>query len=165
LSKYDVQPCDADDLVQDVLMTVAKDLRTFDHNGRKGAFRSWLRTILTHRIRYFWRSRGRQPQARADSDIERRIQQLEDPASELSAVWNWEHDWFIAQRVLALTEPNFEPQTWTAFARVTMDGARPEAVSKELGMSLNAVFIAKSRVLRRLRQEANGLIEASTGFS
>lgn len=164
LRKYDVQASDADDLIQEVLLAVSKDLKSFDHNGRPGAFRTWLRTILAHRLRNFWRSRGRRPQARGDSDIDRRLDQLEDPASELSAIWDQQHDKYVAQQLLSMTQSSFEPRTWTAFRRVALEGARPDAVAKELGVSLNAVFIAKSRVLSRLRQEADGLVESSSDF-
>ena len=92
LRKYDVQSSDADDLVQDVLMAVSKDLKSFDHNGRTGAFRTWLRGILVNRLRNFWRARGRRPQVQDDSDIDRRLSQLEDPASEMSQLWNRQHD-------------------------------------------------------------------------
>ena len=164
LRKYDVQASDADDLIQEVLLAVSKDLKSFDHNGRPGAFRTWLRTILAHRLRNFWRSRGRRPQARGDSDIDRRLDQLEDPASELSAIWDQQHDKYVAQQLLSMTQSSFEQRTWTAFRRVALEGARPDAVAKELGVSLNAVFIAKSRVLSRLRQEADGLVESSSDF-
>ena len=164
LRKYDVQASDADDLVQEVLIAVSKELKSFDHSGRPGAFRSWLRTILTHRLRNFWRAEGRRPQARGDSDIERRLEQLEDPASELSEIWNRQHDRHVARQLLASTESSFEPSTWKAFFRVALEGARPDFVATELGISLNAVFIAKFRVLKRLRQEAEGLIESSSNF-
>lgn len=164
LRKYDVQTSDADDLVQEVLMAVSKDLKSFDHNGRPGAFRSWLRTILVHRLRNFWRARNRRPQAGGDSEIDRRLDQLEDPASEMSEIWNRQHDRSVTRQLLALTQSSFEPGTWTAFCRVALDGAKPDVVASELGISLNAVFIAKSRVLSRLRQEAEGLIESSSSF-
>lgn len=164
LRKYDVQTSDAEDLVQEVLMAVSKDLPTFDHNGRPGAFRTWLRSILVNRLRNFWRARGRRPQTGGDSDIERRLSQLDDPASALSLLWNKQHDVHVAQQLLRLAEPNFTAETWTAFTRVAVDGERPDTVAAELGMSLNAVFIAKSRVLSRLRQEAAGLVDPDTDF-
>ncbi|MEO1979306.1 MAG: sigma-70 family RNA polymerase sigma factor [Fuerstiella sp.] len=164
LRKYDVQSSDADDLVQDVLMAVSKDLKSFDHNGRTGAFRTWLRGILVNRLRNFWRARGRRPQVQDDSDIDRRLSQLEDPASEMSQLWNRQHDRHIARQLLALSQPLFAPATWTACSRVAIDGERSDVVATELGISVNAVFIAKSRVLSRLRQEVAGLVEASSDF-
>ena len=165
LRKYEVQSADAEDLIQEVLLAVSKDVTTFDHNGRPGAFRTWLRSILVNRLRNFWRARGRRPQARGDSDMERRLAQLEDPASEMSQLWNRQHDRHVVRQLLALWEPQFEPQTWKAFCRVAIDGERPDVVAGELGISLNAVFIAKSRVLTKLRQEAEGLVESSSDFS
>lgn len=164
LRKYDVQASDVDDLVQEVLMAVAKDLKSFEHGGQPGAFRAWLRAILVNRLRDFWRARGRRPQARGDSDLERRLEQLQDPASEISQLWDRQHDQHVARQLLALVEPHFAPTTWKAFYRVAMEGLRADVVASELGISLNAVFIAKSRVLSRLRQEAEGLVESSSGF-
>ena len=164
LRKYDVQKSDAEDLVQEVLMAVSKDLRSFEHNGRPGAFRSWLRTILVHRLRNFWRARGNRPNALGGSEIDQRLGQLEDPTSEMSQIWNQDHDRHVVKQLLTLAKSNFESNTWEAFRRVALEGAKADEVARELGISLNAVFIAKSRVLSRLRQEAEGLVESSSEF-
>jgi RNA polymerase sigma-70 factor (ECF subfamily) len=164
LRKYDVQDSDADDLVQEVLLAVSKDLGKFDHGGQPGAFRGWLKAILVNRLRKFWRSRDRRPQARGDSDVDARLAQLDDPASKMSQIWNRQHDQYVLRQLLALAEPHFAASTWKAFCRVALDGVRPEVVAEDLEISLNAVCLAKSRVLRRLRQESVGLIESSSGF-
>ena len=161
LRRYDVQVSDSDDLIQEVLMAVAKDLPTFDHNGQTGAFRAWLRSIMVNRLRNFWRSRGRQLQAQGGSDLQLRLAQLDDPSSEMSQLWNQQHDLHVAQQLLRQVEPDFTAQTWAAFTRVAIDGQRADAVAAELGISTNAVFIAKSRVLSRLRREAAGLIDSN----
>jgi RNA polymerase sigma-70 factor (ECF subfamily) len=164
LNRYDVQDSDAQDLVQEVLLTVSKDLGSFDHPGQPGAFRGWLKAILINRLRKFWRSRDRRPHARGDSDIDAKIAQLDDPTSELSQIWNREHDQYVLQQLLALAEPHFEPNTWKAFCRVALEGAKADVVAQEMGISKNAVIIAKSRVLSRLRQESAGLVESSSSF-
>jgi RNA polymerase sigma factor (sigma-70 family) len=164
LWKYDVQPSDADDLVQEVLLAVSTELRSFDHNGRPGAFRSWLRITLVNRLRNFWRARKRRPQAGGGSEIERRLEQLEDPASAMSQLWNRQHDCHVVRQLLVKTQPHFALNTWQAFRRVALEGARADVVAKDLDISLNAVFIAKSRVLSRLRREAEGLVESSSVF-
>jgi len=164
LRKYDVQDSDADDLTQEVLLAVSKDLRKFEHGGQPGAFRGWLKAILVNRLRKFWRSRDRRPQASGDSDIDARLAQLDDPSSEMSLIWNREHDQYVLRQLLALAEPHFTRNTWTAFCRVALDGAKPEVVAEEMGISRNAVVIAKCRVLSRLRQESAGLVESSSGF-
>ena len=164
LRKYDVQDSDADDLLQDVLLAVSKDLGKFEHGGQPGSFRGWLKAILVNRLRKFWRARDRRPQARGDSDIDARLAQLDDPASEMSQIWNRQHDQYVLRQLLALVESHFAPNTWKAFCRVALDGARPDVVAEEMGISRNAVVIAKCRVLSRLRQESEGLIESTSGF-
>ena len=124
LARYDIQDSDADDLVQEVLLAVSKDVRDFDHSGRSGAFRSWLRMILVHRLRNFWRARGRRPQAHGDSDMQRQLDQLEYPASQLSQLWNRQHDHCVVRQLLMETEQQFAPETWQAFCRVTLEGER-----------------------------------------
>lgn len=164
LRRYDVQASDADDLMQEVLMAVSKDLNSFDHHGEPGAFRGWLKAILVNRLRNFWRARDRRPQPRGDVDLNRRLEQLEDPVSEMSRLWNREHDQFILGQLLTHAEPHFEHKTWKAFSRVVLEAQPADQVSDELGISLNAVFIAKSRVLSCLRREAAGLVESSSSF-
>jgi RNA polymerase sigma-70 factor (ECF subfamily) len=164
LRKYDVTGSDADDLLQEVLLAVSKDISTFDHSGNRGAFRGWLKSILINRLRNFWRARDRRRLARGESDIDDRLAQLNDPASEMSQIWNRQHDEYVLGQLLAVVEPHFTAETWQAFYRVTLEGARADVVADELKISLNAVFIAKSRVLARLRQEAEGLIESSSSF-
>ncbi len=65
----------------------------------------------------------------------------------------------IMRRALELVRAEFEPATWTAFWRTTVDGAVPADAAAELGVSVNAVYKAKSRVLRRLRDELDGLLD------
>jgi RNA polymerase sigma-70 factor (ECF subfamily) len=150
---------DADDLVQEVLSVVVRKLPQFRHNQRKGAFRTWLRTIAVNCLRDSWRAQRIRPRASGDSEFQQLLNQLEDPASGLSRLWDEEHDRHVGKRLLELIEPVFEPKTWAAFRGVTLEGKSPDAVAEELGMTVNAVFIAKSRVLSRLRQEAQGLID------
>jgi RNA polymerase sigma-70 factor (ECF subfamily) len=162
LRRHAVQPQDADDLVQEVLLAVLQALPEFDYDPQRGSFRGWLRTILVNRLRHFWRARQARPQATGDSDFAAMLEQLEDPHSGLSQLWDREHDQFVVRRLLELIEPEFEASTWTAFRRVALDGVRPADAAAELGVTVNAVFIAKSRVLSRLRQELVGLTGTST---
>ena len=85
--------------------------------------------------------------------------QLEDPASGLTKIWNDDHDRHVTRKLLEMLRPEFEPATWQAFQRFALDGLSAAEVARELGVTSNVVFIAKSRVLARLRQEAEGLLE------
>jgi len=159
LRRYCLQDADVDDLVQEVLVTVARQAAKFQHSGRPGAFRHWLRTILVNRLREFWRDQRLRPKATGDSDFVEMLDQLQDPDSHLSHLWDQEHDRHIVRRLLAMIEPQFAPSTWQAFRRVVLEGARADAVAAELGITVNAVFIAKSRVLQRLREEGRVLLD------
>jgi RNA polymerase sigma-70 factor (ECF subfamily) len=150
------QPDDVNDIVQQVFTVLVARLPEFVHSGRPGAFRHWLRRITANHLRNFWRSR--RPVA-AQAEVDAVLAQLEDPASDPSRHWDQEHDAHVAARLLEYVEPEFRPATWQAFRRLVLDGAAPQAVAAELGLSVNAVLIAKSRVLRRLHEEARGLLE------
>lgn len=157
LRRATLQAQDVDDLVQEVFGVLVKELPGFEYERERGKFRGWLRTIMANRLRAFYRARQSRPMTAGDSDYGRMADQLEDPHSDLSRLWNQEHDQHICRRLLELIKPDFESTTWQAFKRQTIDGVKPADAAKELGISINAVFIAKSRVMRRLRQEIKGL--------
>ncbi len=148
---------DADDLCQEVLLVLVAEVPGFERR-RCGSFRTWLRVVTVNRARTWRRSRGRRPVTAADP-TEAFLTQLEDPAGDLARRWDREHDKHVADRLLALVKPDFTPATWAAFEGLTLLGRPAAAVAAELGLTDNAVLLAKSRVLRRLRQEAGGLLD------
>lgn len=159
LRRHSVQPSDADDLVQEVLGVMLRELPRFHYDPGRGSFRSWLRQVTVNRLRAFWQARRSRPVAAGGSDFLKMLEQLDDPGSGLSQLWDREHDRHVTRRLLEHIRPDFEPTTWRAFERQVLDGVKPAVVAGELGVSVNAVFIAKSRVLRRLRREMQGLVD------
>jgi RNA polymerase sigma-70 factor (ECF subfamily) len=159
LRRNRVPSADVEDLVQDVLQVLVRELPRFHYDPERGSFRGWLRTITINRLRMFWRAQKTQPLAGGDSALERKVAELEDPHSALSQLWDREHDRHVTQRLLELIEPEFEQATWHAFRRLVLDGVKPAAVAAELGVSLNTVYLAKYRVLHRLRREIQGLTD------
>jgi RNA polymerase sigma factor (sigma-70 family) len=147
-----LQAADRDDLTQRVLEVLMRRMAEFEHNGRCGAFRAWLRGIVVNLLREFWRGR---PAPGSDSVLER----LVDPQSSLSRLWDKQHDQHVLHSLLELVEPEFPDPTWHAFRRLALDAVPAREVAAELGTTVNAVLIAKSRVLARLRQEAGALID------
>lgn len=158
MRRYPVQGADADDLVQDVLSVLIEKLPIFAHSGRTGAFRTWLRRILVYQIRYFLRVKNRGNQL-PSTDADQFLDQLESPDSELTRQWDLEHDSHIMRQLLALIREEFTCTTWQAFERYALQGCPPREVAEELGLTVNAVLIARSRVLRRLREEAQELLD------
>ena len=155
LRQGNVSASDADDVCQEVLTTLTRKLPAFEHSGRTGAFRQWLRSTVFNHILWYWRSR-KNAVPPASEDL---LRELEDPQSDLVRLWDSEHDAHVVQRMLALLQPEFTTTTWLAFRRVVLEGHAPALTAAELGVTVNAVLIAKSRVLRRLREEAGGLID------
>jgi RNA polymerase sigma-70 factor (ECF subfamily) len=152
LTAAGLQTADREDLTQRVLEILVRQLPDFEHSGQPGAFRAWLRGITVNLLREFWRTR---PVPDAGS----RLEQLSDPNAGLNRSWDEEHDRHVLHSLMRLVRPEFTDATWQAFQRLALDGASGRVVAAELGLSVNAVLIAKSRVLARLRQEAQGLVD------
>ncbi len=75
------QRADAEDVVQDVLTTLVRELPRFDHNQRPGAFRAWLRLITVHRLRAYWERRDSRSKGKGGPDQQDAMAQLADPTS------------------------------------------------------------------------------------
>jgi RNA polymerase sigma-70 factor (ECF subfamily) len=159
LRQYNLQASDTDDLVQEVMAAACRDLPKFEHNGRRGAFRNWLKTILINRLRSYWRNRKYRPMASGGSDFQRHLQEFEDPASGLSRLWDREHDRIVLQQLWEVVRTRFNEKTSAAFQQQVIDDRKASDVAAELDMTVNAVLIAKSRVLKELRREGRGLLE------
>ncbi len=154
-----LQPNDADDVVQDVLIFVAERLPSFRHNGRTGAFRTWLRRILVNRLRKLRLSRKRGPTPGGGSKFLERLHELQDPVGNLSQFFEQEHDRRVVAELLRLARPKVSETTWEAFRLTVIEGLTPAAASPQLGLSPNAVCAARARVLHQLRREGRGLLE------
>jgi RNA polymerase sigma-70 factor (ECF subfamily) len=152
LSAAGLQPADCDDLTQRALEVLVRRLPYFKHNGRPGAFRAWLRGIVSNLMREFWRARPTAESAQV-------LEQLADSSTALSRLWDEQHDRHVLRMLLDEVRPEFTETTWLAFCRVTFDDVPARVVARELGLTVNAVHIAKSRVLTRLRRVAEAGID------
>lgn len=157
LRRVGISHADVDDLTQDILTILVREIPNFKYDRDRGSFRGWLRTISSNRLKMFWRDRHDRQFAKGGSDFQELVQQLADPASGIGRLWDQEHDRFVVHRTLVILQAEFESATWQAFRRVVIDEQDVAGVAAELGLSRNAVYIAKHRVLRRLRDELAGL--------
>lgn len=151
-----IPPQDAEDISQEVLTDVHLRLQEFVHSGRTGAFRRWLGLIVYHRSVDFWRRK--RPNSVSPTEISE-LSDLEDPESRLSQQWHWDHDLYVMQRLLKQVEPEFTATTWQAFRQIAIQEIPPTLVAAQLGLTVNAVLLAKFRVLKRLREAGSGLID------
>jgi RNA polymerase sigma-70 factor (ECF subfamily) len=144
---------DAADLVQEVFVAILRTLPTFEHDSRDGHFRAWLRTIMLNKLRDRKRQEARSDKALAEHAAE---PVLPDDAQ---TFWETEYHQELARRALRLMQAEFAPTTWRACWETVVQGRPTAEVAVELGISANAVYVAKCRVIRRLRQELIGLVE------
>jgi RNA polymerase sigma-70 factor (ECF subfamily) len=147
---------DAEDAAQEVLITVLREMPNFRYDP-SGSFRGWLFRVVHHRVQRLHRERRL---VLIDPvELQRKLDEIQDAQSPLARRWHEEHDSMVLGRALNLIQHEFEQPTWQAFVKTAVDGLTPRQAASELGITANAARIAKSRVLRRLRQEIEGLLE------
>ena len=163
LSRHEVPARDVDDLSQEILVSVVQYLPSFRHPGHPGAFRSWLRTIAANRVHDYWRAREPAAPVSGGSGAAEILNQVADPDSPLNRHWDEEHDRYVLRCLLDLVEQEFEPKTSPRVpGRLGAPRRRPPGRPRwaaELGLTVGAVYVAKTRVLQRVREEAAGLID------
>jgi RNA polymerase sigma-70 factor (ECF subfamily) len=146
---------ECDDLAQEVVLVLIRKLSSFERQ-REGSFRAWLRQITVNRVRTHLRRRGKRPLVGAHLTADY-LDQLA-AGGNLASEWDSEHDRHVFQKILTIVRPDFRPSTWEAFQRFAIDGRSAAEVATELGINVASVLQAKSRILKRLRQEAGELL-------
>lgn len=150
-----LQESDAADVSQEVMLRVSQALRGFDYDPALGRFRHWLGRIVRNEISRFCKKRGGPSGAVSASDASGHGS--EEIAGE--AIWDEHFHAALLEAAIGRIEPSFEPATWNAFRAVWMEDRTPESVAHELGVSVEKIYVAKSRVLKRLREELLVLCE------
>jgi RNA polymerase sigma-70 factor, ECF subfamily len=138
---------DAADLVQEVFLLLLRRLPLFEYQANR-SFRAWLWTVTVN----IWKDQ------RLRKGLPVPLESLEAAASDGAvALAEQEYQRYLVNRALRILRTDFEPAVWQAFWKVTVEGQKPLDVAEELALSVNAVYLARSRVLARLRQELEGL--------
>jgi RNA polymerase sigma-70 factor, ECF subfamily len=147
--KLGLQDQDAEDLVQDVLIVLVRKMPEFRYQPGR-TFRGWMRTVLMNK----WRDRRRTgASAPLESGVEPSVPSDADETEES------EYRLYILGRALQLMVEDFEMPTWQACWDTVVCSRPATEVAAELGLSVNAVYLAKSRVLNRLRHDLAGLLD------
>jgi len=146
--RWDLSPEDAADVFQEVFQAVATQVSAFRRDRPGDTFRGWLWAITRNKVNDHFRDRGRQPRAAGGTEALQRILELPEPPPPDDADGDGP-----VHRALDLIQSEFEPHNWQAFWRVAVEGRAARDVATELGMTADAVRMAKFRVLRRPRQE------------
>jgi RNA polymerase sigma-70 factor, ECF subfamily len=143
---------EADDLVQDVFTLLVRKLPEFRYDPRK-SFRAWLWTVTVNKCR----ERRRRPAVALAPATDRDLAEVAG-TDERAEIDEAEYRDYLVRRALELMRAEFQPGTWKAFWECTAQGRPAAEVARELGLTENAVYLAKGRVLRRLRKELDGLL-------
>jgi RNA polymerase sigma-70 factor (ECF subfamily) len=144
---------DAADLTQEVFVTLLQVLPTFTYNRHK-SFRRWLQTITLNK----WRNLCKQPERRRVRPANAELDAVA-AANNLESFWEAEYQQHVLKRALAIMQADFQEKTWKACWETVVAGRPAAEVAAELGVTVGAVYAAKVRVLERLRQELQGLLE------
>lgn len=150
LRKSRISPVEEDDLVQEVFRSMHSGLARFEKKSATDSFRAWMRTITQNKIRDYLKTQANKPLATGGTTAWRFVQDVPDPdlSDELPES---SEDRLVIHEALEIIRREIQPQTFQAFWLATVDGITPSQVAEELGIPLNSVYQAKSRVLRRLR--------------
>jgi RNA polymerase sigma-70 factor (ECF subfamily) len=139
-----LQAADASDLTQDVCRNVAQALRNSAYDPDRGRFRGWLFAVVRNQLKMFRRQQSRHPRgAELPPDVP------DDAAAE---TWDLECRRRLFAWACEQVKPTVTSATWQAFWRTAVDTAPAEKVAVETGLTSAAVYLAKSRVLAKLRQ-------------
>ena len=148
-----MQDADAADLTQDVLRAVSNSIGHFEYDPEVGRFRSWLFTIARNTLSNWLRSAQRKQTGTGDPMLLSYLQELPRNDSGDDDVWEQEYRRHLFQWASKRVCADFADKTWSAFWRTAVDGASPAVVASELEMSVGAVYVAKNRVMTKLRQK------------
>jgi RNA polymerase sigma-70 factor (ECF subfamily) len=146
-----LQDADAADVTQEVLVQVARAMHDFTYQPERGRFRDWL-GLLTHRKLLNWRAKqGREVAGTGGNDSGDALARVVAPEADND--WTAEFNQHVLRAALERIRPRFEPATWQAFELVWLENRPAPEAATTLGVPVAAVYVAKSRVLKQLREE------------
>lgn len=148
-----LQPTDADDVVQEILTQVSRSIGSFEYEPGRGRFRDWLGTVTRNKITRFYESKGRE-YATIGHDVSALL-----TAPVEDSEWSANLHARILEVALVRIRVDFEASTWSAFEQIWCLGLPAPEVARTLGVTIDAVYAAKSRILRRLREEVLSLAD------
>jgi RNA polymerase sigma-70 factor (ECF subfamily) len=148
-----LQDADAADLTQEVFLAVARVAGRWQYDPQKGSFRGWLFGITRNQLANFLQRRRAASVGSGDSNAQRRLEQQPGPGSDFEGAWEQEYQQQLFRLAAAEVRDHFAPTTWQAFWRTAVEGHSAAVVAAELGLSVGAVYVARSRVLGRLTEQ------------
>ena len=153
LRRFGLQDADAREVTQEALLSVAKAVERWKDDPSRGSFRGWLATITRNLVVNFLIRQARHPRGTGDSGFARWLNEVPSPDCQESQLFRLEHRrqifWWAASEI----ENEFRSESWRAFWETSVAGREVADVARELKMSAGAVYVARSRVMKRLREK------------
>ena len=146
-----LQNADALDLTQEVMVSVNQAISCLDYDPHKGKFRGWLYTIVRNKIRNFWRRPKPGVRGSGDTSVNELLQNQTQEDDSLHQ-WEQEYEQQLYRWAIEQVRDKFRETTWQAFWRTAVKGNQAKDVATDLGISIGAVYIAKNRVVARLKE-------------
>jgi len=160
--KRGLQDADAADLMQDVLRSISAAIGRLDYDRNQGTFRGWLFTITRNKILNLFAARRIRPQGSGDTTTNRLLAEQAD-ANDGSDSWELEYQRRLASMAMDRIKGEFQDSTWRAFWLTAVEGGAAADVSRQIGLSPGAIYVAKSRVLARLKEEVEAVRQQEEG--
>jgi RNA polymerase sigma-70 factor (ECF subfamily) len=146
-----LQDADAADLTQEVLRGVAAGVSRLDYDRRRGSFSGWLFTLAHHNLHDMLGRRGRQPQGSGDSAVQEQLDAAPGREND-ETVWRREYEQRLFDWAAEQARSAFQEATWRAFWMTAVEGRSGQEAASELGLTVAAVYLAKGRVVARLKE-------------
>jgi RNA polymerase sigma-70 factor (ECF subfamily) len=150
--RHGLQDADAADLTQDVLRAVAAAAGRLEYDPRRGSFRGWLFTVVRNDLRTFLDRRRRQERGAGGTDAQHLLDQQPDRGDGPDALWQQEYERRLFRWAAERVRHDVEEKTWQAFWQTAVEGRGAREAAAALGLSVAAVYMARSRVLARLKE-------------
>jgi RNA polymerase sigma-70 factor (ECF subfamily) len=150
--KHGLQEADAADLTQVVLQAVSKGIRGLDYDPRRGSFRGWLFTVVRNKLRNFLAAQQRPGRGTGDPNAQQRLQEVPAREEDQSDWWEQEYERRVFAWAAEQVRGAFRESTWRAFWLTAVEGKTGPEAAQALRMSVAAVYLAKGRVMARLKE-------------
>jgi RNA polymerase sigma-70 factor (ECF subfamily) len=154
--RHGLQDADAADLTQDVLRAVAGVASKLVYDTRRGSFRGWLFTVTRNKLRTLHARRHRRCQGTGGSDMQHFLSQHAAPEDE-AAAWDLEFERRQFRWAAERVRGEVHESTWLAFWQTAVEGRSGKEVAAELNMTVAAVYLARSRIMARLKERLRAL--------
>lgn len=157
--RYQLQESDASDITQEVLTKLLKAMRSFEYRADRGSFRGWLKTVTNNAIRDFLSGRSELDRGSGDTVVQGHLSAIQAPdaLADLAKTIEAEAEFELLLIAEAKIRLRVQPQTWRAYELTAKQQRKPAEAAAEIGMPISEVYVARSRVIKLLKEEVNRL--------